>query len=62
MSAFVWGTMGSLLVWFAAPPEITFLSKVVIAGGFVPVIAAIQQRLSKSPHLMNGQKDSKNPS
>lgn len=49
LSAIVAGGLGSLVVYFAAPPETHFLSRVVLAGGFVPVIAAVQQRLAKRP-------------
>lgn len=43
------GLVGSLLVYFASPDGAAFMSKPVLAGGFVPALSAFVAKMQKSP-------------
>ena len=49
ITALIFGSLGSLVVYLASPDGTVWHAKSVLAGGFVPVIAAIKERFTRSP-------------
>ena len=49
------GAVGSLLVWFVSPPETAFLSRTIMAAGFVLALSSLVAKLQASPDEQQAQ-------